>query len=213
MSLRRRPLPTRLTATNARGSSQQLRRLRLPVDPDLVQARRLSQVARPLRLLHLLPDTCVISYVTANATAGRFSARCSGSRSAWTRYRQSDREHHLYDYGNRHRKPDRNSAPSPLPLRRRRIRSDYRRRSAHRDVQPRVASTLLSRRIRPAEHSRSSGRRLGTGAAVLDQGQPRTRVQLGGLAGDYPFRLTVRNAAGQESTATVTVRFRSSTIP
>ncbi len=54
---------------------------------------------------------------------------------------------------------------------------------------------------------------LGTGAAILDQGQARTRVQLAGLAGDYPFRLTVRNAAGQESTATVTVRFRSSTIP
>jgi hypothetical protein len=54
---------------------------------------------------------------------------------------------------------------------------------------------------------------LGTGAAVLDQGQPRTRVQLGGLAGDYPFRLTVRNPTGQESSATVTVRFRSSTIP
>jgi hypothetical protein len=54
---------------------------------------------------------------------------------------------------------------------------------------------------------------LGTGAAVLDQGQARTRVQLAGLAGDYPFRLTVRNAAGQEDTAIVTVRFRSSTIP
>ena len=54
---------------------------------------------------------------------------------------------------------------------------------------------------------------LGTGAAVLDQGQPRTRVQLGGLAGDYPFRLTVRNPTGQESSTVVTVRFRSSTIP
>ncbi|HYP06960.1 MAG TPA: OmpA family protein [Bryobacteraceae bacterium] len=54
---------------------------------------------------------------------------------------------------------------------------------------------------------------LGTGAAVLDQGQPRTRVQLGGLAGDYQFRLTVRNPTGQESSAIVTVRFRSSTIP
>jgi len=47
-----------------------------------------------------------------------------------------------------------------------------------------------------------------SGAAVLDQGQPRTRVQLGGLAGDYPFQLTVRNPAGAESTAVVTVRFR-----
>jgi hypothetical protein len=54
---------------------------------------------------------------------------------------------------------------------------------------------------------------LGTGAAVLDQGQPRTRVQLAGLAGDYQFRLTVRNPTGQESSSIVTVRFRSSTIP
>lgn len=54
---------------------------------------------------------------------------------------------------------------------------------------------------------------LGTGAAVLDQGQARTRVQLAGLSGEYPFRLTVRNAAGQEDSATVTVRFRSGTIP
>jgi hypothetical protein len=50
---------------------------------------------------------------------------------------------------------------------------------------------------------------LASGAAVLDQGQPRTRVQLGGLFGDYPFQVTVRNAAGQESTATVIVRFKS----
>jgi len=54
---------------------------------------------------------------------------------------------------------------------------------------------------------------LGTGAAVIDQGQPRTRVQLAGLAGDYQFRLTVRNPTGQESSAVVTVRFRSQTIP
>ena len=54
---------------------------------------------------------------------------------------------------------------------------------------------------------------MGTGAAVLDQGQPRTRVQLAGLAGDYPVRLTVRNAAGAESSTDVTVRFRSTTIP
>jgi hypothetical protein len=54
---------------------------------------------------------------------------------------------------------------------------------------------------------------LGTGAAVLDQGQARTRVQFGGLAGEYPFRLTVRNAGGQEDTAIVTVRFRSTTFP
>lgn len=54
---------------------------------------------------------------------------------------------------------------------------------------------------------------LGTGAAVLDQGQARTRVQLGGLSGEYPVRLTVRNAAGQEDSAIVTIRFRSGTIP
>ena len=54
---------------------------------------------------------------------------------------------------------------------------------------------------------------LGTGAAVLDQGQQRTRVQLAGLAGDYPVRLTVRNAAGAESSTDVTIRFRSTTIP
>jgi hypothetical protein len=52
-------------------------------------------------------------------------------------------------------------------------------------------------------------RPLASGAAVLDQGQPRTRVQLGGLFGDYPFQVTVRNAAGQEATANVTVRFKS----
>lgn len=50
---------------------------------------------------------------------------------------------------------------------------------------------------------------LSTGAAVLDQGQMRTRVQLGGLFGDYIFRLTVRNAAGQTGSTTVTVRFVS----
>ncbi len=50
---------------------------------------------------------------------------------------------------------------------------------------------------------------LSTGAAVLDQGQPITRVQLGGLFGDYIFRLTVRNAAGQSDSTTVTVRFRN----
>ena len=50
---------------------------------------------------------------------------------------------------------------------------------------------------------------LSTGAAVLDQGQPITRVQLGGLFGDYIFRLTVRNAAGQSDSTTVTIRFRN----
>lgn len=53
---------------------------------------------------------------------------------------------------------------------------------------------------------------LGTGSAVLDQGQPRTRVQLGGQFGDYPFQLTVRNAAGQEASAIVTVRFQSTRV-
>ena len=53
---------------------------------------------------------------------------------------------------------------------------------------------------------------LSTGAAVLDPGQVRTRVQLAGLAGDYLFRLTVRNAQGQTGTATITVRFKSTTL-
>jgi hypothetical protein len=53
---------------------------------------------------------------------------------------------------------------------------------------------------------------LGTGAAVLDQGQARTRVQVGGTFGDYIFRLTVRNAQGQTGTATVVVRYRSTAI-
>ncbi|MEP6538235.1 MAG: OmpA family protein [Bryobacteraceae bacterium] len=50
---------------------------------------------------------------------------------------------------------------------------------------------------------------LSTGAAVIDQGQAVTRVQLGGLLGDYIFKLTVRNAAGQEDSTTVTVRFKN----
>jgi hypothetical protein len=54
---------------------------------------------------------------------------------------------------------------------------------------------------------------LETGAAVLDQGQANSRVQIGGLAGEYRFRLTVRNAAGQQDSTIVTVRFRSTTIP
>ncbi len=53
---------------------------------------------------------------------------------------------------------------------------------------------------------------MGTGVAILDQGQPVTRIQLGGLFGDYPIRLTVRNSAGQSATTTVTVRFKSSTV-
>jgi hypothetical protein len=53
---------------------------------------------------------------------------------------------------------------------------------------------------------------LSTGAAVLDQGQAMTRVQLGGAYGDYIFRLTVRNAQGQEGSTTVTVRFKSTTV-
>ncbi len=50
---------------------------------------------------------------------------------------------------------------------------------------------------------------LGTGSAILDQGQAQTRVQLGGEFGDYVFKLTVRNAAGLQDSTTVTVRFRS----
>jgi hypothetical protein len=53
---------------------------------------------------------------------------------------------------------------------------------------------------------------LSTGAAVLDQGTAQTRVQLGGAYGDYIFRLTVRNAQGQEASTTVTVRFKSTNI-
>jgi hypothetical protein len=54
---------------------------------------------------------------------------------------------------------------------------------------------------------------LSTGAAVLDQGLVQTRVQIGGLAGDYIFRLTVTNAAGQSASTTVTVRFRRTQFP
>jgi hypothetical protein len=54
---------------------------------------------------------------------------------------------------------------------------------------------------------------LSTGAAVLDQGQAQTRVIIGGLSGPYIFRLTVRNAAGLEDSTTVTVNFRSVTVP
>jgi hypothetical protein len=54
---------------------------------------------------------------------------------------------------------------------------------------------------------------LSTGAAVLDQGQVQTRVQFGGLAGDYIFQLTVTNSAGQSASTTVTVRFRRVTFP
>jgi hypothetical protein len=50
---------------------------------------------------------------------------------------------------------------------------------------------------------------LGGDGTILDQGQGRTRVQIPGLFGDYQFRVTVRNAQGQEGTAIVTVRFRS----
>jgi hypothetical protein len=53
---------------------------------------------------------------------------------------------------------------------------------------------------------------MGTGASVLDPGGARTRVQLAGPFGDYLFRVTVTNAGGTSSTATVTVRFRSITL-
>ncbi|HET8549298.1 MAG TPA: OmpA family protein [Bryobacteraceae bacterium] len=53
---------------------------------------------------------------------------------------------------------------------------------------------------------------LQTGAAVLDQGKPVTRIQIAGGWGDYQIRLTVRNAAGQSASTMVTVRFRSITI-
>ncbi len=54
---------------------------------------------------------------------------------------------------------------------------------------------------------------VGTGATVLDQGQPVTRVQFSGQFGDYVFNLTVRNALGQQATTSVTVRFISTTVP
>ncbi|HUS07992.1 MAG TPA: OmpA family protein [Bryobacteraceae bacterium] len=53
---------------------------------------------------------------------------------------------------------------------------------------------------------------LSTGSAVLDQGQAQTRIQIGGLFGDYMFRLTVRNAAGQSDSTIVTVRFLSTNV-
>lgn len=53
---------------------------------------------------------------------------------------------------------------------------------------------------------------VGTGGAVLDQGAPRTRVQLAGLFGDYQFKVTVRNAQGGEGSALVTIRFRSTNV-
>jgi hypothetical protein len=53
---------------------------------------------------------------------------------------------------------------------------------------------------------------LETGAAVLDQGQVRTRIQLAGLFGDYRIRLTVRNAQGQTASTIVTVRFLSAQL-
>ncbi|HYO81984.1 MAG TPA: OmpA family protein [Bryobacteraceae bacterium] len=49
-------------------------------------------------------------------------------------------------------------------------------------------------------------------AAILDQGQARTRVYLGALAGDYTFRVTARNAQGASNTATITVRFKSTNV-
>jgi hypothetical protein len=54
---------------------------------------------------------------------------------------------------------------------------------------------------------------VGTGATVLDQGSPVTRVQFSGQFGDYVFNLTVRNALGQSATTSVTVRFISTTVP
>ncbi len=54
---------------------------------------------------------------------------------------------------------------------------------------------------------------LHTGAAVLDQGQIQTRVQIAGLADNYVFRLTVTNAAGQSASTTVTVKFLRTQFP
>lgn len=53
----------------------------------------------------------------------------------------------------------------------------------------------------------------GTGMAVLDQGQPITRVIIGGTFGDYVLKLTVKNSAGVTSQpAYYTVHFVSTTI-
>ena len=53
---------------------------------------------------------------------------------------------------------------------------------------------------------------LETGASVLDQNQPQTRVQLIGLAGIHRIRLTVKNEFGQSSSAIVTINFRNTTV-
>lgn len=47
----------------------------------------------------------------------------------------------------------------------------------------------------------------GTGVAILDPANVMTRVQIGGLAGDYPVTLTVTSAAGQSASTHVTVRY------
>lgn len=47
----------------------------------------------------------------------------------------------------------------------------------------------------------------GTGVAIIDPAMSSTRVQIGGLTGDYPVTLTVRNALGQTATSTVVLRF------
>ena len=46
-------------------------------------------------------------------------------------------------------------------------------------------------------------------ATIIDQGQATTRVYLAGLADEYNFRVTVRNAQGQSGTATITVRLKN----
>jgi hypothetical protein len=52
-----------------------------------------------------------------------------------------------------------------------------------------------------------------TGAVILDQGKPITRVQLPGMFGVYQIRLTVTDQFGQSASAIVSIRFRSSTLP
>ncbi len=46
------------------------------------------------------------------------------------------------------------------------------------------------------------------GLAFIDQGMPSTRVWIGAGAGDYLVNLTVRNADGDQSTTTVTIRYQ-----
>ncbi len=47
----------------------------------------------------------------------------------------------------------------------------------------------------------------GSGVAILDPTAAQTRIQVGGLQGDYPVTLTVTSARGQQSSSTTLIRF------